>query len=49
VVQENQEGVELNAKYRLLVCAQDANSMGEIIYIVEKKTEILSEATNRLV
>jgi hypothetical protein len=47
-VQENQDGLELNAKYQILVYADDINMSSEITNTTRKYTEVLLEASGEV-
>jgi hypothetical protein len=40
-VQKNQEGLKLNGTHHLLSHADDVNTVGENIYLIQKKREAL--------
>jgi hypothetical protein len=47
-VQENEDGMKLNEIYQLLIYANDINTFGEDINFIQKKTEALVEASNKI-
>jgi hypothetical protein len=47
--QENQVGMKLNGLHQLLVCADDANLLGDNIDTIRKNTKTLIDASKEVV